>query len=52
MNIPASDSDKVQLRPWRDIADELAGELDPERVRELVKELSRALAPIQIAKTN
>jgi hypothetical protein len=31
------------LRPWRQIAAELAGETKPERVVELSRELSRAL---------
>jgi hypothetical protein len=38
-----SESEKGQLRPWREIAAELANEKDPGRVHELVKELSAAL---------
>jgi hypothetical protein len=38
-----SEPEKERLRPWREIAAELANEKDPERVRELVKELTRAL---------
>lgn len=30
-------------RPWRDIAEEISHEFDPERLNELTEELSRAL---------
>jgi hypothetical protein len=33
----------VPLRPWRQIAAELAGEMEPKKVVELSHELSRAL---------
>jgi hypothetical protein len=37
------DSDVKPLRPWREIADELAQERNPERVHQLVTELGHAL---------
>jgi hypothetical protein len=38
-----SGSGKGQLRPWREVAAELAQEHDPQRIHDLVTELSSAL---------
>jgi hypothetical protein len=38
-----TESGKEHLRPWREVAAELAQEHDPQRIHDLVTELSSAL---------